>query len=172
MRKTAFLIFAFMPLFALTQGKAFYQLEYKSKPNYTESNQFLTDSIWRLRQTVEYNIPNMSDEETWTKLEIQIKDTTAFLQRRILDLKDDSLVAKHYFKVVRIWNNDQDSTSITGQIQLLSLTHEGILLNLNLKVSSLKTQNQFIYTGKRMFYNYKDPSFKDLLKRIPSASSK
>jgi hypothetical protein len=89
--------------------------------------------MWRFKQTVEYN-------------------DAAFLQRRTLDLMDDSLVAKHYFTVSGVWtsSHSQDSTSITGRMQLLSITHEGISLKLNLRVINLKTQNQFIYTGERM----------------------
>jgi len=132
----------------------------------------LTDSIWRFNQTVTYDEPNTFDEQTWTKLEIQINDTTAFLQKRILHFSNDSSVAKHYFTVSNVWRSNQDKTSITGQVQLLSITHEGILLKLNLTVTSLKTQNQFIYTGERVFYKF-DPrgSLKELLDKFLTVDS-
>jgi hypothetical protein len=113
MRKIAFLIFTFMPLFGLTQGKEYYQLQYKDKPNYTETNHFLTDSIWRFQQTVTYDEANKLAEETWTRLEIQIKDTTAFLQRRILDFSDPSLVAKYDFDgLSTTWGNPSAGLSV------------------------------------------------------------
>jgi hypothetical protein len=172
MRKIAFLIFTFTPLFGLTQGKESYQLQYKDKLNYTETNHFLTDSIWRVQQTVTYDEANTFDEQTWTTLEIQIKDTNAFLQRRILDFSDHSLVAKHDFTVSNVWFSDPDSTSITGRVQLLSITPEGISLKLNLTVTSLKTHNRFTYTGERMFYKF-DPSaaFKKSIDNLPTADS-
>jgi hypothetical protein len=174
MRKIVFLIFTLMPLLGLTQGEKSYQLQYKDKPNYTETNHFLPDSIWRFNQTVTYNEPNKFDEETWTTLEIQIKDTNLFLQRRILDVSDHSLVAKHDFKVSNVWLSlsNPDSTSITGQVQLLSITPEGISLKLNVTVTSLKTQNQFIYIGERMFYKFDQRrSFKELLDNSLAADS-
>lgn len=175
MRKTAFFIFILIPLFGLTQGEEFYQLKYKDKPNYTETNHFLTDSIWRFQQTVAYDEANTFDEQIWTKLEIEIKDTTAFLQKRILDFSNDSSVAKYYFTISNAWHSNRfnlDTFSITGQVQLLSITHEGISLKLNLTVTSLKTQNQFIYTGERMFYKF-DPrrSLKELLDKFLTADS-
>jgi hypothetical protein len=175
MRKIAFLIFTFIPLFGLTQGKEYYQLQYKDKPNYTETNHFFTDSIWRFEQTVAYDEANMLDEETWTRLEIQIKDTTAFLQRRILDFSDASLVAKHDFDgLSSTWSSpfNRDSTSITGQVQLVSITPERISLKLNLTVTVLKTQTRFIYTGERMFYKFdRSASFKRLIDSLLAADS-
>lgn len=169
--RTAFLVFILIPLFGLTQGMKFYPLQNLGKPNYTESNQFFGGSIWRFHQTVTYNEANTFDEEHWTRLEIQIKDTAGFLRRKILDFTIDSLKVNHYFTEANVWSSNQDSTSITGQVQLLSITSKGISIKLNLVVTNFKTQKQFVYMGERTFYKLdKSPSVKDLMDRMPSVN--
>jgi hypothetical protein len=152
MRRIPFLFFTFAPLFALTQGKEFYQLQ-KNELYYTEDNHFFRDSIWRFHQTITYNKPNVFDEENWTRLEIQIKDTAKFRRRRTLDLSDISAV-RCYFTTWNVWEHFQDITSITGQVQLLSVTPEGISLKLNLTVTNLNTKDRFIYAGERIFSKF------------------
>ena len=151
MRKIISVILVILPSLILGQGKKFHQLNNKDKPYYTEFNHFLSDSLWRFNQTIAYEEPNTFDEESWSRLVIEIKDTAAFLKIKQLDFKDECLMVKYYFASWNVWFHNRDSTSISGQIQLDSVTQQGVSLKLDLVVTNLKTANQFIYRGERLF---------------------
>ena len=151
MRKIISVILAILPLFILGQGKKFHPLDNKDKPYYTELNHFLSDTLWRFNQTIAYDEPNTIDEESWTRLVLEIKDTAAFLKIKQLDFKDECLSANYYFAAWNVWFHNPDSTSISGHIQLDSVTQQGVSLKLDIVVTNLKTGVQFIYRGERFF---------------------
>ena len=151
MQKIRLLIILAYPLLTFGQERKLYELEYKDKSYYTERNRFLKDSVWYFSQTVAYDDPNSIDEESWVRLVIKIKDTVAFLNNKKIDLDKDSLLFSYYFNAWNAWVPRQDSTSISGQINLISATIQEITLKLDLIIINLKTKNQYIYRGIRTF---------------------
>ena len=140
-------------LSALGQGKEFMQLEYRNKENFKERNNFLKDTIWRFNQIVEFDIPNVIDEESWTRLTIEIKDTSSFFATKLLILPRDSATASHQFAFWNVWfaKIPQDSTSLSGEIRLLKTTKDEITLKLNLIVRNIVTRDRYIYSGEGTF---------------------
>ena len=160
MRNVIAILITFLPLFLSSQEKKFYQLELKKSPYYKEFNHFLADSLWRINQTIAYDDPNYIDEESWLRLVIEIEDTAAFLRAKHLNLTTDCQTAKYNFAFWSIWDYDRDSTAISGQLELISMTEKGIALRLDIVVKNLRTSiNLFIqekdcFTKQRRFESF------------------
>lgn len=155
-----------IPFITSAQQKIIHQLELRDKMFFKEINQLQIDKIWRLKLTVVYDEPKKFDEELWTQLTIEIKDTAALLKNRVLRFTSNQSGMGYEFSQWTAWDTKKDSTAISGYVQLIRNTKEAIDLNLNLIITNLKTGDQFIYKGERKFYKKIDDSFFERLKRI------
>jgi len=128
MRKSILFILIFIPVIGWAQQKDSL-LEYKLKANYSEFNHFMADSMWRFKQTVAYNDPNSIDEEHWTRLFIEIKDTIAFLHKKVIDVEKDHRIGKCFFSQFSVWGPfNRDTTSVSGEVELITVTNAGVLI--------------------------------------------
>ena len=151
MRKAILFILLFISILGSAQERKNYLAEYKGKANYAEVNHFMADSMWRFAQIIAYDDPNSIDEETWTQLFIVIKDTNLFLRKRSIDIEKDHQAVNCYFSEMSNWGYSRDTTSVSGRIELLNITNDGVAIRMDLTVTNKKTKAQHIYIGERLF---------------------
>lgn len=126
-------------------------LTYKHKRYYTENNVIATDTVFKLRQSVYYNRPDVIDEEYCYSLYFTFIDTAAAKQKKIISLAIDTLIVNSSYSEFSVWNWARENTKVTGQIKIIRWSENEVTLKENITVYDCKRKTPKEYKGTRTF---------------------
>jgi len=130
-------------------------LKLKNKKYFDEKNQFFIDSSLKIIQKVGYDEPHTVDESYSLTLTLNVVDTLNARLKKNLDLTLDTALIKCRFDISSVWNWEDEKTTITGNVIIVSWTNEKIEFNFNVTVLELRNNRAFIYKGNRVFSKIK-----------------
>jgi len=136
-------------------GQTTHVLKLKNKKYFDEKNQFLIDSSLKVIQKVGYDEPHTVDESYSLILTLEIVDTLNARLKKDLDLTIDTALIRCHFDISSVWNWEDEKTTITGNIVIVSWTNEKLEFNFNVTVLELRNSRTFIYKGNRVFSKIK-----------------
>jgi len=140
-------------------GQTVNALKLKDKRNYTEKNQFFSDSMVIFAQNIRYDKPSVSDDAYSQVFSFTILDSTKAKEKKELNLTADSLIIKPWFGIKSAWPSDRSITySINGFLKIVSWAYSKIEIAFDVSVLDLKTNRIYIYKGKRSFIKSEDLS--------------
>jgi hypothetical protein len=131
-------------------------LRLKEKRYYAEKNTFSSDTTVNLRQEVCYNKPGVIDEEYCFILNIIISDTLKAKQLKKIDLAKDSSIIKCTWDLLSVWNWEDESTTISGIVTIVSWTKKAIEVDLNVEAYDNRHKEGYSYKGRRRFSKTKN----------------
>jgi hypothetical protein len=127
-------------------------LTYKHRKYYREKSIITSDSTLKLLQSVSYNVPNIIDEEFSYDLTLQFIDTTAAIEKGILNLSTDTTIVKSNYSVFSAWDWDDYGNKVEGTIEIITWDKNSITLKENIQTFGVRRKEIKKYKGTRIFY--------------------
>lgn len=148
--KTLIFIFSLL-IGSFSFGQQTEVLKLYSKKHFSEENRIFFDSSFTLVIETCYNKPRTIDDEYCLKLKISFLDTLKARQQKMFSISKDTLIVKCNFDVSSVWNWEDENTSISGTIKIISWSKKNIEMDIDLKIQNNRRNRTYIYKGGRTF---------------------
>jgi hypothetical protein len=100
--------------------------------------------------TVSFN-GDAIDDEYELQLFLQVLKADSLVENKVFNISSDTDAVRCFFDVQSVWNWETEKTSIEGYVTVIQRDLKKITLLFDLKITDLREQRFFSYTGKRSF---------------------
>ena len=123
-------------------------LLYKHLPHFKEQIDIKKSEHLFINQKILYDRPNWVDESYSYRLNIEIFDSTATINKAKLDVQDSSILKVNY-SLSSVWLWEQEDREISGWIMIIKWTNDHIVFKENIRVIDKQRDKKLIFRGRR-----------------------